>query len=535
MGKLTYEDYKSRLSIQDILVDAGYSLNKRDGLRYPSYIKTDSQGRRIRNDKFIVSGAGQCCFQPPVQRNYNIISFIKEFPEKFADYQPGMDKDRLVNLVCCRLLNEPVEDRQSRIVTSLPPQDPFRIDDYSLHHFKGDDRESQKAFYPYFASRGINLSAQYAFHHAFLLASKEKYGKSYTNLSFPMRIPAIGLEGAPKNTEIVGFEERGRAINGKAYKGMARGSNASEGMWIASPLNTKLENAKEVYVFESAYDAMAFYQLHTDKESTLTSKEKYYMKASVFASTGGNPSAKQLEGLMKTAKDAVFHVGFDMDEAGQKFAKQFSTLAGKLNIPQTRIIREEAVGGFKDWNDQLLAEIANRKNPLYSSNVPEELKAYVDSFRKDGNIPALHEVFHPFIYDDEKVDLLPPKAKELFNKYIYAKEEAMELCSSYFVHPDDKGEALHQAADCYRAFKKEMYNLLHVTEKDVAMSAKHAQKEEKQSKQIPVAEDQNESDDLEDNKKIQHDVDYTTSVDEQGNVEMDEETNDQVEKRHFHR
>ena len=54
---------------------------------------------------------------------------------------------------------------------------------------------------------------------------------------------------------------------------------------------------------------------------------------------------------------------------------------------------------------------------------------------------------------------------------------------------------------------------------------KHAQKEEKQSKQIPVAEDQNESDDLEDNKKIQHDVDYTTSVDEQGNVEMDEETN----------
>ena len=34
-GELTYDDFLQRLDIQDILMDAGYHLNKRDGLRYP--------------------------------------------------------------------------------------------------------------------------------------------------------------------------------------------------------------------------------------------------------------------------------------------------------------------------------------------------------------------------------------------------------------------------------------------------------------------------------------------------------------------
>ena len=66
-GELTYDDFLQRLDIQDVLVDAGYHLNKRDGLRYPSYIRTDSNGTRIRGDKFIVTGGGKCCFQPPQQ------------------------------------------------------------------------------------------------------------------------------------------------------------------------------------------------------------------------------------------------------------------------------------------------------------------------------------------------------------------------------------------------------------------------------------------------------------------------------------
>lgn len=78
-NELTYNDFLLRLNIQELLVDAGYQLNKRDGLRYPSYVRFDSQGKRVRGDKFIVTGNGKCCFQPPEQKNYNLSKSIRRF------------------------------------------------------------------------------------------------------------------------------------------------------------------------------------------------------------------------------------------------------------------------------------------------------------------------------------------------------------------------------------------------------------------------------------------------------------------------
>ena len=380
MAELTYDDFKNKLSIQDVLIDAGYTLNRRDGLRYPSYVRLDSEGRRIRGDKFIVTANGLCCFQPPTRKNYNVISFIKEHPEMFSDYTAGMDKDRLVNLVnlvCNRLLNNPIEEREKKIINPQRDLPPFKIDDYKLHRFDGNDRETQKPFYPYFQPRGINLSTQYAFHHHFVLAERTVGDQTYKNLSFPMTIPG-SLDG-----KIVGLEERGRRKqDGTSYKGMARGSNASEGLWIASPMGTKLQDAKRVFIFESAYDAMAFYQMLAGKDSNLTTQEKKELVGGVYASTGGNPSAKQFEGLLKTAKEATFHMGFDMDDAGMKFADMFRDLAEKANIPSNRVIREETNDGYKDFNEELLAMIERKNHPLAKGNVPEEYKAYVDSFRK---------------------------------------------------------------------------------------------------------------------------------------------------------
>ena len=43
------------LPVQAVLQDAGYHLNRKDGIRYPSYVRLDSNGRRIRGDKFIVT------------------------------------------------------------------------------------------------------------------------------------------------------------------------------------------------------------------------------------------------------------------------------------------------------------------------------------------------------------------------------------------------------------------------------------------------------------------------------------------------
>ena len=149
-GDLTYDDFLQRLTIQDVLIDAGYHLNKRDGLRYPSYVRLDSEGRRIRGDKFIVTQNGQCCFHAQQQKVYNLISFIKEHPQFFSEYHAGMSGDRLVNLVCNRLLNHPIENRETRIIQPKRDVRPFDIADYDIHKFYPQDRETQKKFYPYF-------------------------------------------------------------------------------------------------------------------------------------------------------------------------------------------------------------------------------------------------------------------------------------------------------------------------------------------------------------------------------------------------
>ena len=109
--ELTYTDYLQRLSVQDVLRDAGYVRNRKDGLRYPSFVRLDEKGQRIRGDKFIVTRGGAFCFHPPVQKNYNVISLIKEHPHLFPEYEVGMNLDRLVNKVCHRLLNTPYEER----------------------------------------------------------------------------------------------------------------------------------------------------------------------------------------------------------------------------------------------------------------------------------------------------------------------------------------------------------------------------------------------------------------------------------------
>ena len=457
MSKLTYDDFKQRLSIQDILVDAGYTLNRRDGLRYPSYVRLGSDGRRIHGDKFIVTANGQCCFQPPTQKNYNVIGFIKSHPEMFSDYTPGMDKDRLVNLVCNRLLNNPIEDRETKIVTERQQLPNFSIDDYTLHKFEGGNRETQKPFYPYFKPRGLNLSTQYAFRKDFFLAErKTEDGSVYKNLAFPMRVPG-------KEDKIVGLEERGRRKpDGTSYKGIARGSNASEGLWIASPEATKLQDAKRVFIFESAYDAMAFHQILMGKGSSLDAEAKKELSHAVFASTGGNPSTRQLEGLIRTAKDATFHIGFDMDEAGRKFEEQFKALAKKENVPSRRIVREEPSEGYKDFNDELLANIVRRNHPLAKHNVRDELKDYVDSFRKHpDDIPSVKEVLHP---NDSQIDLLPKSLWQLYVHYETLYEDAYTMQHSQLVAPEDKEGIREKALDAGKAFRAELANALGIKE-----------------------------------------------------------------------
>lgn len=412
-----YEEYKNSITMAQVLEDAGFVLNKRDGLRYPSYIKVDSDGRKIPGEKFLITANGKCCFKPPQQKVWNIIGFIGDHPELFPEYQRyGNDKAKLINEVCCRLSNKEPTESETYVREYKRSERTFDISPYQIHKMDKNDFDTIKPFYPFFITRGINVRTQKAFSEDIILATKEgnKEGTYYVNLSFPLRIP----NGDGK---IVGFEERGRPrLDGSSgYKGIAFGSNASEGMWLSSPEGTKLLNAEKVYVFESAYDAMAYYQLHIDEDRKLG--------RAVFCSTAGNPSMGQMQGLLRNSQ-AEFHLCFDEDEAGKQF-----------------------VQNFKD--------VACKQNPLSLSNVPSDMRTFIDTFKgRIGTAANLCKI------DEEQSYELPKDLRAIYDKYLSARDEAIEVQSSPCFCKEDKEDAVKKQHEALKTFKTALFERLNVKE-----------------------------------------------------------------------
>ncbi len=398
---LSYDDFKARIDIQDVLKDAGYHFYRRDGLRYPSYVRLDSDGSRVRGDKFIVTANGKCCFQPPQQKVYNVISFITEHPDFFQEYHAGINPHHLVNLVCNRLLNHPIEQSMRNITEPKHNVKPFDIKDYSVLKFKKHDMENIKKFYPFFKERMIDIATQKAFSSSFMLATKqssEQKGRYFKNLSFPLHVPG--------QTAIVGFEERGKPrLDGTSgYKGKALGSNSSEGLWIASPNGTALKDAKDVLWFESAYDAMAYYQLHAHKDKRLGD--------AVFLSTGGNPTVMQFRGVIKEAQNARHRLCFDNDMAGKQFAMNF-------NI-ELRHVKESI--------------------PKYG----EDMRDYMDSLYDKDNYLSGNKV------------LLPDDVGKLYGRYETEAEEYLSMKQSRLCYEGDVKEQLDKANRLHEEFVNKM-------------------------------------------------------------------------------
>lgn len=396
----SYSMYLSRINIQEVLLHAGYVHNRRDGLRYPSYVKLDSDGRRISGEKFIVNPRFNTCYKPPVIKNFNIISLITEHPDMFPE--KAENPYRLVHEVCRNILGLPQEERTQNIINPQKEHKPFSLDEYTLQKFDESHVDGYKGFYPYFRYRGIDFRTQSAFKDHYVLATKtSKNGKPFTTLAFPMQI-------AGGDKKIVGFEERGlpRLDGSSGYKGLARGSNAAEGMWVANLGGRDLGKAKDIFWFESAYDAMAYYQLHRDKRE---------VRKGVFVSTSGNPGINQMQNLLRNAPQATHHLCFDNDLAGRQFVANFES--------------------------QL-------KNVLQSlPKVGSDMKEYMATV-KDG------------AYLKGDTDLLPDDLRHAYDKYYDEAEELLSMKECGLSAPEDINDQKEKVNALYNDWKKMMTDKL---------------------------------------------------------------------------
>ena len=403
---LTYDDFRERIDIQDVLRDAGYHLNRRDGLRWPSYVRVDSNGRRVHGDKFIVTANGKGCFHPPEMKVYSVVSFIVNHPDLFQEYRPGMNPHHLVNLVCNRLLYQPIDPSMRNIIEPRRQSRPFSVKDYQFTYFQKLNAENMRQFAPFFNSRMIKPYVQKAFASYFMLAAKQVDNEkniSRTNLAFPLTIPG--------SKDIVGLEERGRPrLDGSSgYKGKALGSNASEGLWIASPKGTELKDARHVLWFESAYDAMAYYQLHARGNDD--------MKEAVYLSTGGNPTVMQFRGVIREAPQACHHLCFDNDMAGRQFAENFHT--------ELRHLRERLPKVGEDMKDYM----ASLRNPddLLSGDeyrLPKDLQDAYGQYENEAD--ELYSMKTSGLCPDFEIEEQTRKAMRLHEDYY--KKLTDKLC-----------------------------------------------------------------------------------------------------------
>lgn len=64
-----HDDMPQQLDIREVLLDAGYRQNRRFGLRLPSYVRLDSEGKRIRGDNSSSRKTGSAASDRPGKRN----------------------------------------------------------------------------------------------------------------------------------------------------------------------------------------------------------------------------------------------------------------------------------------------------------------------------------------------------------------------------------------------------------------------------------------------------------------------------------
>ena len=269
----------------------------------------------------------------------------------------------------------------------------------------------------YFKNRGIDLSTQYAFHRHFCLATKYDAEETiHTCLAFPLTLPK-------GDGTVVGFEERDcvRIDGSSNYQDKAEEGNTNEGLWIVSPAQTPLAEAKHVYWFESAYDAMAYYQLHQAQNQEL--------QKAVFVSTGGKPIEKQTRDVLELTIPATQHICFNNNRKGWNFKREL----------QQEICRT--------------VHSAIEETP--------ERKPYLDSIG-DG-----HDL------DEGELELLPKSVQESYIRFEAEQDKFMLMRWDEQCVPENIKKQAGITGKCYREYREKLQEFLGIDkEHDVAITHK---------------------------------------------------------------
>lgn len=367
-----FKTLKAKVGIDEVAYSLGYRIDKNKGLgRYIEMALPDG------SDKIVIKNpqdkAQQLYFRHNGQKGGDVVSFVLENLHRF----PHRSDNRwaAVTEILADFSGTPVADRNQYMEGhTLKGAQTFVPSRYEVHPLSHHPSVVEKIV----SVRGISGATLQDFAKKVVLLKdlgNDKFD-SY-NIAFPYTHPG--------SSEIVGYETRG--FNG--FKGKVAGTDSTTAAWIVDLSADKNPLTKQhVFFCESAFDALAFYQMN---------RSQLDPESSVFVSIGGTFSDRQIRGIMQHYSNAVAVDCFDNDLAGRIYGIRLLCLLNGLSLKSipddigvrlkigaaersyaekellpskiaqdfrlsVKIARWKAPSKFKDWNDALLGKAIRQES-----------------------------------------------------------------------------------------------------------------------------------------------------------------------------
>ena len=297
--KVNFKELKSRVGVDDVAYALGYRLDRKAGVgRYIELVLGEDGNRR---DTIVVSHPHDKAAQTFFRRNGSkgdVVTLIRENLNSFL--VSGKDDWQKIAKVMARFANMP-EPEYREDLEYLKSVKPDAVFDESRYEVKPIDTEKIPLI---FSLRGLSAdTVKDLSPYLTLLRDKQNEKFDGYNVAFPY---------TDKDDKVKGYEIRGFG----GYKSKAAGTDSSNSAWVADLSGGNREAVTSVFFFESAFDAMAFYQVHKAQLD----------KNTALVSIGGTFSDGQITGTMVRFPHAEAFDCFDNDLAGRVYGLRMMAL-----------------------------------------------------------------------------------------------------------------------------------------------------------------------------------------------------------------
>ena len=366
---VNFKDLKSRVGIDDVAYSLGYRLDRKAGVgRYIELILGDGANKR---DTIIVSNhrnkAAQTFFRRDGSKG-DVVTLIRENLDSFV--VSGKDEWQKIAKVLARFANMPEYREDREYVNSARTSHVF---DKSRYEVKPIDPERIPKL---FSQRGIadETVRSLAPFISLIRDTKNENFDGY-NIGFPYT--------EASDSSVKGYEIRGMG----GYKSKAAGTNSSSAAWVADLSGGNNGLVKSVFFCESAFDAIAFYQMNRAR----------LCDNIALVSLGGTFSDKQITGVMERFPNARAFDCFDNDLAGRIYGLRMMALLENIPLKITRTdngLKVKAKGKFIeiDTDRAIMPQVSSSLSIRYKMGQWTPPKAF-----KDWNDCLMNKPMEPII------------------------------------------------------------------------------------------------------------------------------------------